>query len=101
MRLALKGMMWWMIALIAVGLLGALVNAPFGLPRETVAGWGIGLVMVTALVRGVYARFKYRQQARTQVPQAADSTSSDFMPDPVIDPIDCEVIDDLTDRHAP
>lgn len=101
MRLALKGMFWLLIALLAVGLLGAFADAPFGQPRGTVAGWGAGLVLAAALVLVLRGLFKQRQQALNRPRQAGDSSDAVVMPEPALDPINCQLLDDLTGNDPP
>ena len=101
MRLALKGMFWLLIALVAVGLLGAFADPRLGLPRGTVAGWGAGLVLATTLLLVLRGFFKQRQQAQSRSRQAGDSPGTVVVPDPALDPIDCQILDDLTGNDRP
>lgn len=100
MRLALKGMFWLLIALLAVGLLGAFADARLGLPRGTVAGWGAGLVLATTLLLVLRGLFKQRQHVQSRSGQTGDA-SGPVVLDPALDPIDCQVIDDLTGNDRP
>jgi hypothetical protein len=94
-------MLWLLVVLLAVGLLGAFADAQLGLPRGTVAGWGAGLVLGATLLIVLVGLFRQRQQAQSRSRQAADSSGTVMVPEPPLDPIACQTLDDLTGNDRP